>query len=410
MLRWHYNQRLDDCQPHRPMPALDQFFSPCPRGLEALLVAELEQLGAQATQELPGGVQWRGSLEACYQANLWSRVASRVLMRVGVASYRDETDLYKAALAIDWPALFTVERTIRVDVTAVRSPLESVDFAVLRIKDAVCDHFRQVCGERPSVDTRNPDVRISAFIDEREAVFYLDTSGEPLFKRGYRRARRDAPLKENLAAGLILLSGWNPAEEPFFDPMCGSGTLAMEAALIATRTAPGARRSFGFEALTGHDPQLWRRLRDRAAAGTSPHAPQLIVASDRDPACLEDLRASLATFGLEDAVRCTTGDVLTAQAPASHGVWLTNPPYGVRMGADEGLGDLFKALGGVLKRGFAGWRCLFITADMKLPRQLGLHESRRTPIFNGRLECRLFEFRMVAGSLRRRQADTGAAG
>ncbi len=387
------------------MPALEQFFSPCPRGLEAVLASELEPLGAQALRPLPGGVQWQGSIEACYRANLWSRTASRVLMRVGAGSYRHEDDLYRAARTIDWQARFDVERTLRVDVTAIRSPLASIDFAVLRIKDAICDQFRERCGDRPSIDTRNPDVRVSAFIDEREAVFYLDTSGEPLFKRGYRRARREAPLKENLAAGLILLSGWNPEEDAFFDPMCGSGTLVMEAALLATCTAPGARRGFGFEALRGHDRRLWQRIRDEAAAGVRAHLAHPIVAADRDRGCVHDLEASLDAFALSGVVTCRVGDVLDAEAPAAQGVWLTNPPYGVRMGTEEALSGLFKALGGVLKRGFAGWRCLFITADMKLPRQLGLHESRRTPIFNGRLECRLFEFKMVAGSLRRRSPE-----
>jgi putative N6-adenine-specific DNA methylase len=388
------------------MPALEQFFSPCPRGLEAVLAGELEPLGAEGVRPLPGGVQWQGSIEACYRANLWSRTASRVLLRVGSAHYRNEDDLYRAACAIDWQARFAVERTIRVDVTAIRSPLASVDFAVLRIKDAICDQFRDLCGERPSVDTRNPDVRVSAFLDDREAVFYLDTSGEPLFKRGYRRARREAPLKENLAAGLILLSGWNPDEDAFFDPMCGSGTLAMEAALIATRTAPGAQRRFGFEALRNHDQRLWQRIRDEAAAGVLAQPAHPIVAGDRDRGCIDDLQASLDAFDLTHAVECRVGDVLDAEPPAAQGVWVTNPPYGVRMGTEDELAGLFKALGGVLKRGFAGWRCLFVTADMKLPRQLGLHESRRTPIFNGRLECRLFEFKMVAGSLRRRSADT----
>ncbi len=378
------------------------FFSPCPRGLEPLLADEIREQGGQTVQPISGGVQWQGSLRACYQVNLSSRLASRVLLRIATSPYRDEASLYQAAHAIDWPQWFSVERTLRVDVTAVRSPLNSVDFALLRIKDAICDRFRDACGERPSVDTRAPQVRISAFLDEREAVFYIDTSGEPLFKRGYRRARREAPLKENLAAGLIRLTGWDPAVDGFIDPMCGSGTIAIEAALIATATAPGKQRQFAFENLSLHDAPLWAEVRTDTIALERPARQQPILASDRDPAAIEDVRAGLRYWGLEDRVQVEVRDVTAAAAPGASGVWLTNPPYGVRMGSEPELIELYRAIGTTLKRRFAGWRCHFITEDRTLPRGLGLRESRRTPIFNGRLDCRLFEFRMVEGSARKR--------
>ena len=343
---------------------------------------------------------WAGSLETCYRVNLWSRIASRVLCEIGRTPYRSAEDLYRSALEMPWGEWFDAAQTIRVDVTASRSPLESVDFALLRIKDAVCDQFRARCGQRPSVDTRNPEVRIWTFVDEQHATFYLDTSSEPLFKRGYRRARQEAPLKENLAAGLIALTHWDSTREAFLDPMCGSGTIAVEAALIATRTAPGLFRGFGFEKLRGFKPTLWAELRRAAQEVRQPAAGVPIVAADIRPALIEELRASLGPLGLAEVVSTRAGPVESASAPAECGVWLTNPPYGVRMGEAEALALMYRQIGQRLKAGFAGWRCYFFSADRKIPGLLGLREARRTVLYNGALECRLFEFPIVSGRLK----------
>ena len=224
----------------------EAFFAPCPRGLEALLADELASLGARNAAAVPGGVAFAGDWEACYRANLWSRLASRVLWRVAQFDYTSETELYERTHALDWPAWFAVERTIRVYVTAHNSPLKSLEFATLKIKDAVCDRFRDAKGSRPSVDRAAPEVRVHAFLEEKRATLYLDTSGEPLFKRGARADTVEAPLRENLAAGIVLLSGWRPGE-PLLDPMCGGGTILVEAAAMARGRAPGANRRFGFE-------------------------------------------------------------------------------------------------------------------------------------------------------------------
>src|SRR6476661_4787740 len=203
----------------RQLP-MESFFASSPRGLEPLLAAELASLGAKDAVAVAGGVAFAGDWLVCYRANLWSRLASRVLWRVAEFDYRDEKDLYEAARLPDWPRLFAVERSLRVNVSAQKSPLKSLDFATLRIKDAVCDRFRDALGSRPSVDRARPDVRVHAFLEAARGAFYLDTSGEPLFKRGWRAGAGEAPLRENLAAGIVQLSGWKP-DEPLLDPMCG---------------------------------------------------------------------------------------------------------------------------------------------------------------------------------------------
>jgi putative N6-adenine-specific DNA methylase len=198
----------------------ETFFASCPRGLEGLLAQEL----GPTAQTVPGGAVFTGGWEACYRANLWSRIASRVLWKIRDFQYRNEEDLYAAVKAVDWPRYFRVERTLRVNVTAQKSPLKSLEFATLRIKDAVCDRFRDKFGKRPDVDRVSPDVRVHAFLEADKGALYLDTSGEPLFKRGWRAGQGEAPLRENLAAGIVMLTGWRP-EEPLLDPMCGGATL-----------------------------------------------------------------------------------------------------------------------------------------------------------------------------------------
>jgi len=379
----------------------DSFFAPCPRGLEALLARELRDLGATAVDEVAGGAAFSGTRETCYRVNLWSRLASRVLWRVGEFAYRNETDVYEAVRALDWPKHFSVERSIRVGVTAQKSPLKSLEFATLRIKDAICDRFRDARGRRPNVDRAAPDVRIHAFLEPERGTLYLDTSGEPLFKRGWRKDATEAPLRENLAAGIVMLTGWKP-DEPFLDPMCGAGTLLVEAAAMARGRPPGARRAFAFEKLTSFDSALWRRLREEAARPVAT-APRLtLYGSDIDTRALDAARRNLAAAGIERWVKLDRADVLERAAPAPAGVLVANPPYGERLGSAEELARFYPRLGDALKQRFAGWRCHFFTADKRLPKLVRLEPSRRVPLYNGALECRLYEFRIVAGSHRRR--------
>ena len=281
--------------------------------------------------------------------------------------------------------------------TATRSPLTSLEFATLRVKDAVCDRFRKDTGVRPSVDKRAPDVRVFAYLDARQATVYLDTSGEPLFKRGYRRDTDEAPLRENLAAGLLALAGWTPAQ-PLLDPMCGSGTIAIEAALIAADRAPGLSRTFGFQKLAWFDGPSWQRMkqaaRDRIAP--APAAPA-IFARDIAAGAVGKSLANLRAASVEPFVQVEQGDFLDCAAPAPSGILLANPPYGVRLADQEALARQYPLWGDVLKQRFAGWTAYFFTGDLRLPKLIHLKVARKTPLMNGALDCRLFQFPMVAG-------------
>ena len=378
---------------------METFFASCPRGLEQLLAEDLAAAGARDLKQIFGGVHFLADWPACYRANLHSRIATRILWRVAHAPYGNEEDIYRLALDTPWPKWFLAGQTIRVDVTAVKSPLKSVDFVTLRIKDAVCDRFRRDGGTRPSVDTRQPDVRVHGFINGDHCTLYLDTSGAPLYQRGFRQKTVDAPLKENLAAGILRLSGWQPGVA-LLDPMCGSGTFLIEAAQMALRVAPGARREFAFQRLRHFDPAAWKRLLDAARAGEAAAAEAGIFGSDISPVAVRATLANLDRAGLLPAVKLSTGDLLDIDAPAERGILVSNPPYGERVSDHDELAEFYPLLGSALKRHFAGWNCYLISADTRLPKLVRLTPSRKTPLFNGALECRLYEFRMVAGSNR----------
>lgn len=376
------------------------FFSPCPRGLEPFLVEELAGLGARAIEAVPGGVAFMGDWGLCYRVNLESRLATRVLWRVAQGRYRGEEDVYRLAYGVTWAKWSTADDTIRIHVTAHKSPLRSLEFVTLRIKDAVCDHFRTVIGRRPSVDTAHPVVRIHAYLDAERVSLYVDTSGEPLYKRGFKQASVEAPLKENLAAGILRITGWQP-DQPFIDPMCGSGTFLIEAAQIALDVAPGLGRSFGFERLKLFDAAAFGALRRAAEARRKPAARLAIWGSDNDPNQVRRAFVNLRAAGLADCVTVDEADLLERAAPASSGVMVANPPYGVRIGEAEELAAFYPRLADALKARWSGWNCYFLTADPQLPKLMRLKASRRTPLFNGALECRLFEYKMQAGSMRR---------
>ena len=319
-----------------------------------------------------------------------------MLWRVADFSYKNETDLYDASKAVDWPQYFAVQKKIRVNVTAQKSPLKSLEFATLKVKDAVCDRFRDSLGSRPDVDRAAPDVRIHAFLEEAKGILYLDTSGEALFKRGWRMDIAEAPIRENLAAGIIMLSGWK-FDQPLLDPMCGGGTLLSEAAAMARGRAPGAKRSFGFEKLGIFDSRLWERIKGERTI--EPVEPRL-YGSDTDPDALKAARRNLGAAGVERWVKLEQSDVLERAAPEPAGVLVANPPYGERIGSADELAAFYPKLGDALKKRFAGWNCFFFTADLRMPKLIRLQPSRRTPLWNGSLECRLYEFRIVSGSNR----------
>ena len=286
-----------------------RFFAPCPRGLEAILEAELQSLGVPMATKTEGGVGFNAPWSTTYWVNLKSHIASRVLWEVGQRAYKTEQDVYHAAYALAWPDWFTPTQTIKVKVSARRCPLPSLDFLTLRIKDAICDKFVAARHKRPSVDTQRPNIRVDAFLDQSTVTFYLDTSGEPLFKRGHRLGPVEAPLRENLAAGILRLTGWTP-HDLLLDPMCGSGTIPLEAALMARQAAPGIARNFGFERLLIHDATQWERQREAAKATQVAAAPSAIYASDRDPAMVEIAQRTFRGAGIADDIRLKQSDIL----------------------------------------------------------------------------------------------------
>jgi putative N6-adenine-specific DNA methylase len=377
-----------------------QFFATCPRGLEALLADELLAQRALKIVVTDGGVSFEGSLETMYRVNLHSRIATRIMSRVGQGSYATEEDIYKATFKLHWPSWFKVNQTIRVKVTGVKCPLKSLDFVTLRIKDAVCDRFREEGALRPSVSVRDPDVRIHAYLTQDQYQLYLDTSGAPLYQRGFRDVSVIAPLRENLAAGIIMLSGWIPGT-PFLDPMCGSGTFLIEAAMMAVDQPPGMKRIFGFQKLTSFDEGLWKKIESEAINKMKPIEFLDIYGSDMDLRAVRVARHNLKVAGLEEVAKVMQSDFIKLEPPTAEGTLVTNPPYGQRIGEDEDLKEVYPVWAKHMKESFGGWNTYFLTADLEMPKDMRLKPTKKTPLYNGALECRLFEIKMVAGSNRK---------
>jgi putative N6-adenine-specific DNA methylase len=393
-------------------------FLPCAQGVEALLADECKRLlGANAAvSEQRGGVTARGDELTAMRLNLESRLAQRVLWPLAHGPYRNELELYELARTVKWTDWITPQQTLRVGTTAQRSPLQSLNFATLRIKDAVCDVLRDATGERPSVDTRAPDLPLALHLTATHATLYADTSGEALFKRGWRDAgalKGEAPLKETLAAAMLAAAGWQGRKEDgaLFDPFCGAGTIAIEAAQIACGIAPGSHRRFAFERLApwrAHQ-SAWREMREAAHARV--HASVVpIYAGDVSFRMTDFATRNAERAGVAGSIEFKTADALQRLPPAPRGTMALNPPYGERIDA-KGSGrqaiegsatpaDFFASLAAHWKRHYAGWTAWVLAPEMKLPSQMRLKESRRVPLWNGPIECRLFRFDMVAGSAR----------
>ncbi len=450
-----------------------QLFLPCAAGVETLLAAEIQRITGVTGKAWRAGVQLPGSWRDALQLNLHSRLAQRVLIELAHHQYRSEQDLYNAAASVAWEVWFTPNQTFKVEITSQHSPLQSLNFATLKIKDAIADRFRYKFNDvRPSVDTHWPDVRIYVHLTTDTATIYIDTSGEPLFKRGWREDKGDAPLKETLAAAMIAASGWSGegglCEQgvPLYDPCCGSGTIAIEAAQIACHIAPGINRKFAFQKYLPFQGHVWEGLLDQAeAAITEPSAP--VFGSDVSFRMVDFAERNAERAGVAHAVQLRGGDALQRMPPAPGGVMLVNPPYGERIDIagvagitgvqgrdqrrqqvddfgqplpserasdrdsrdsrdtrDEGgyepsrdrsanrgreqaqnawgeeASDFFPQLAAHWKKNYAGWTAHVLTPDLKLPSKMRLKESRRVPMWNGPIECRLFRFDMVAGSAR----------
>jgi putative N6-adenine-specific DNA methylase len=410
-------------------------FLPCAAGVESLLAEEVTRLlPGTRVDAVRGGVGLEGGVDVVMRLNLESRLAQRVLVEVAEGPYRREDDLYALARDVDWLLWITPRHTLRVDVTAQHSPLRSLNFAALRIKDAVCDVLRDATGERPSVDTRHPDLQLVLHLGPERAIVYVDTSGEPLFKRGWRQDKGDAPLKETLAAAMLAAAGWRGTPDAggaLHDPCCGSGTIAIEAAQIASGIAPGLQRRFAFERLLPFAAEQtraqWQQMKDEAAARVRASAVP-IFASDVSFRMVDFARRNAERAGVAQAITFNGGDALERPAPALApglpGTLMLNPPYGERI---EVLGkaasprappraprpsaedrstppDFFPRLAAHWKRAYTGptpgWTAWVLSPDMKLPGAMRLAASRRMPMWNGPIECRLYRFDLVAGSMR----------
>jgi len=385
---------------HKQQNPPNYFFAPCPRGLAPALAGELADLGAHHPQAAEAGVSFTGPFDLIYAANLHSRIASRILWRVAQFPYSNENDVYERGKEVQWREYFSAERTFKVETNAHRSPVKSLDFVTLRVKDAIADHFRGALGHRPSVSPRDPDVRVHAFLDAKMCTLYIDTSGEPLFKRGRRDFVGEAPLKKNLAAGILRIAGWRPGVA-LLDPMCGAGTFLSEAADISLARAPGRSRAFGFQNLSRYNASTWERLLAKAQREEKPMAPLPIYGSDLYGRTVDSARMNLRDAGLESAVTLKQVNLLELSAPAATGLLVTNPPYGVRLGEKEDLAQFYPQLGDTLKKRFAGWTAFILSGDPELAKLIRLSASKRTVLYNGALECRLYEYRMVAGGNRR---------
>ncbi len=413
-----------------------QIFLPCAAGVEELLAAEVHAITGLMGEDLlsrRGGVLARASWRDAMRLNLHSRLAQRVLVQLSYTEYRNEQDLYRAASEVAWEIWFTPKESIKVEITAQHSPLNSLNFAALKIKDAVCDRFRDKAGGvRPDVNTQWPDVRIYAHLTTDSCSLYIDTSGEPLFKRGWREDKGDAPLKETLAAAMIAASGWADGDDdllPLYDPCCGSGTIAIEAAQIACNIAPGSLRRFAFEKFVPFQPHVWAAIKKEAADAVvkpEPGQKALIYGSDVSHRMVDFAQRNAERAGVADVVEFRGGDALQRMPPIEGGgVMLLNPPYGERIDVGgvagsgrmdrldeqqgrfgarelahtEDGGEFFSQLASHWKKNYAGWTAWMLTPDLKLPGKMRLKESRRVPMWNGPIECRLFKFSLVAGRM-----------
>jgi putative N6-adenine-specific DNA methylase len=402
-------------------------FLPCAAGVEDFLAQEVHALTGRVGQDLltlRGGVRVRAGWREAMKLNLHSRLAQRVLIELAHAPYRNENDLYAIASGVAWEIWFTPRQTFKIETTAQHSPLTSLNFATLRIKDAIADRFRaKANGVRPSIETQWPDARVFAHLATDQCTLYIDTSGEPLFKRGWRQDKGDAPLKETLAAAMLAASGWwNPetgevAGEPLYDPCCGSGTIAIEAAQIARGIAAGSQRRFGFEKLLPFQAHVWSGLKAEAQRAAAPEV--AIFGSDVSHRMVDFAERNAERAGVAEAVQFRGGDALQRMPPAESGVIVLNPPYGERIevggvagtrgkggGREEAQtedgGEFFVQLASHWKKNYAGWTAWVLTPDLQLPKRMRLKESRRVPMWNGPIECRLFRFDMVSGSARDR--------
>ncbi len=377
-------------------------FATAPKGVASLLMDELAGLGATDLKEQPAGVVFQGTLETAYRACLWSRCASRILLQLAHFPAASPEQLYEGIQTIDWSEYLAPDGSLAVDFNTSRSSITHSHYGALKVKDAIVDQFRDRSGVRPGVDTRHPDLRINVHLRHDQAAVSLDLSGDSLHRRGYRKQSVEAPLKENLAAAILMRAGWPEVAEKggtLLDPVCGSGTLPIEATLMAADIAPGLlHERFGFTGWKKHDPSLWERLlseaRDRWAKGVD-KLPR-IIGYDTDRRAVRAAIANVEAAGLHGLVHIERCDLSALQLPESSrpGLVIVNPPYGERLGEVEALAGLYADLADRLKQAFVGWQAAIFTGNPDLAKRMGLRACKQYAFYNGAIPCKLLRFEL----------------
>ena len=372
----------------------------CPKGLELLLAEELQAIGAEGVKETVAAVHFQGSMEVAYRACLWSRLANRILMPLHSFMLNEADDLYQECNDISWESHFSAAQSIAIDFIGTSRLIDNTMYGSQRVKDAIVDRIRRIEGERPNVDTKNPDIRIQVRQHKGRVTVSLDISGESLHRRGYRTGQGTAPIKENLAVALLLRANW-PAMAAeggaLLDPMCGSGTLIIEGAMMAADIAPGMlREHYGFDQWIQHDAELWQSLIDEAHQRKATGLENLeldIRGYDANPRVLEYTTQNIENAGLDGHIRLAHKPIDQFGKPtAERGLLLTNPPYGERLGEVDELIPLYQKLGTVLQKNFQGWRAAIFTGNVDLGRETDLSPTKQYSLFNGTIPCKLLVF------------------
>ncbi|MEH1916150.1 THUMP domain-containing class I SAM-dependent RNA methyltransferase [Nostoc sp.] len=373
---------------------MNQYFATVARGLETLAAQELEQLGAHSVEPGFCGVAFEGDRTLLYRVNLWARLPFRILVNINEFPCLDAKDLYRGIQTIDWQNYLTPDMTLAVNVTGKNQHLNHSHFTSLQVKNAIVDQQKENLGERSNVELHEPDVRVNVHIERDFCTVKLDSSGNSLHRRGYRPAVGAAPLKESLAAALIQLSGWQP-DQMFYDPLCGSGTLPLEASLKALNIAPGLfRESFGFENWLDFDLSLLEKLLQEAKDSQLDSLSAPIWGSDRDENIIEQAINNAQNCGVDNHVWFSQMELADVVAPADSGILFCNPPYGERLGRDSDLGAFYKLLGDVLKQRFKGWTAFVLSGNKELSQSIGLKSSQRIAVYNGALPCQLMKYEL----------------
>ncbi|MDF1545067.1 MAG: THUMP domain-containing protein [bacterium] len=366
-------------------------------GLEETLSKELIALGAQKIKQLTRSVEFYGGQELLYKANLWCRTATRILVPIKTFQVREAADLYRKARKIDWGRFLNANQTIAINAVIINSVFDNSLFVAQKTKDAIADQFRDNMGKRPSVDLKSPDIRINVYINQSECTLSLDSSNEPLFKRGYRGETGKAPLNEVLAAGIVLLSGWD-GESSFVDGMCGSGTILIEAGLMARNIAPGLnRRKFGFMNWPDYDKNRFSQICTEAREQIRPKLNFEMLGSDIDSRQVKLAASNARRAGLEKDIRFTRSPLIDLIPPIAPGVLIVNPPYGERL-AVENINDSYHLMGDAFKKNFTDYDAFVFTGNLSAAKHIGLRTSQRIEMYNGPIECRLLKFEMYRGT------------